>query len=342
MNLRAAAMIAALVFAGGSYAAAAQSGERQAGVVNGEIITEQQVRDAAAAVARRRTTAAPATEREALEAMHHALDAIAAEKMIAAEASKLQTTPQQILEAEVESNVETPSDAQVEAYYERNRARFTAPRAQALRQARQQLVELSRNRYFDALLRRLKREYGFKSFLEPLRTEVATAGHPARGPADAPVTIVEFSDFECPFCGALFPTLKALEQTHAKTVRLVYRHFPLTNIHPYAQKAAEASLCAHDQGRFWEMHDSLFGFQQDLTVKSLKLRARELNLDTAAFDACLDSGEQAARVKADMADAAKAGVTGTPTLFVNGRILLGNQPAELRALIEDELRRAGR
>jgi protein-disulfide isomerase len=104
-------------------------------------------------------------------------------------------------------------------------------------------------------------------------------------------------------------------------------------------KAAEASLCAHEQGRFWQMHDSLFGFQQDLTIDSLKLRAMELGLDVAAFSSCLDSGRQAPRIKSDIAEASKAGVSGTPTLFVNGRILLGNQPAELRALIEDELKR---
>jgi predicted DsbA family dithiol-disulfide isomerase len=260
--------------------------------------------------------------------------------MIAAEAASQQVTPQQIVEAEIESNVALPSREEVTAYYERNQARFTGPREQALAQARQQLIDASRNRFRESLLRRLKRQYGFKSFLEPLRTEVATTGHPSRGPENAPVTIVEFSDFECPFCGALFPTIKALEKNYPDTVRVVYRQFPLTNIHPYAMKAAEASLCAHEQGRFWQMHDSLFGFQQDLSVPSLTLRAMEIGLDLEAFGACLDSGRQAARIKQDMADGAKAGVTGTPTLFVNGRVLLGNQPAELRALIEDELQRS--
>src|SRR5580765_8807688 len=102
----------------------------------------------------------------------------------------------------------------------------------------------------------------------PARTEVATAGFPARGPATAPVTIVEFSDFECPFCGRLFPTLKAVENLYLDRSRIVYRQFPLRRIHPLAQKAAEASLCAHEQGRFWQMHDSLFGDQEHLTVRS--------------------------------------------------------------------------
>ena len=172
----------------------------------------------------------------------------------------------------------------------------------------------------------------------PQRTEISTAGYPARGPATAPVTIVEFSDFECPFCGRLFPTLKAVEKIYLDRVRIVYRQFPLRRIHPLAQKAAEASLCAAEQGRFWEMHDSLFGDQEHLTIDALKGRAVELKLDTAAFNACLDSGKQAAAIDRDIADGTKAGVTGTPTMFINGRMMVGAQPyAAIQAIIEDEL-----
>ncbi len=172
----------------------------------------------------------------------------------------------------------------------------------------------------------------------PQRTEIATAGYPARGPATAPVTIVEFSDFECPFCGRLFPTLKAVEKIYLDRVRIVYRQFPLRRIHPLAQKAAEASLCAGEQGRFWDMHDSLFGDQEHLTVDDLKARAVALKLDTATFNACLDSGKQVAAIDQDIADGAKAGVTGTPTMFINGRMMVGAQPyAQIQAVIEDEL-----
>jgi protein-disulfide isomerase len=174
----------------------------------------------------------------------------------------------------------------------------------------------------------------------PPRTEIATAGYPARGPATAPVTIVEFSDFECPFCGRLFPTLKAVEKIYLDRVRIVFRQFPLRKIHPLAQKAAEASLCANEQGRFWEMHDSLFGDQEHLTVDALKARAAALKLDTALFNMCLDSGKEAAAIDKDIAEGAKAGVTGTPTMFINGRKMVGAQPyAEIQAVIEDELRR---
>jgi protein-disulfide isomerase len=177
-------------------------------------------------------------------------------------------------------------------------------------------------------------------FLEPQRTEIATAGYPSRGPAAAPVTIVEFSDFECPFCGGLVPTLQAIEKSYGNQVRIVYRQFPLRKIHPDAEKAAEAALCANAQGRFWEMHDSLFGHQEDLTVDALKARAVALKLNAAAFNACLDSGTQAAAIDKDIAAGGQAGVTGTPTMFINGRKIVGNQPyARIREIVEDELAR---
>jgi protein-disulfide isomerase len=172
----------------------------------------------------------------------------------------------------------------------------------------------------------------------PERTEIATAGYPARGPATAPVTIVEFSDFECPFCGRLFPTLKIVERIYLERVRIVYRQFPLRRIHPLAQKAAEASLCANEQGRFWEMHDSLFSDQEHLTIDALKARAVTLKLDRAAFNTCLDSGKQVAAIDKDVAEGTKAGVTGTPAMFINGRMLVGAQPfATIQAIIEEEL-----
>jgi protein-disulfide isomerase len=174
----------------------------------------------------------------------------------------------------------------------------------------------------------------------PGRVDIATAGHPATGPATAPVTIVEFSDFECPFCGRLFPTLKTVEKIYLNRVRIVYRQFPLRKIHPRAEKAAEASLCAADQGRFWEMHDSLFSDQEHLTVDDLKARAVTLKLDAAAFNACLDSGRKVAAIDSDIADGAKAGVNGTPTMFINGRMMPGAQPyATIQAVIEEELQK---
>jgi protein-disulfide isomerase len=174
----------------------------------------------------------------------------------------------------------------------------------------------------------------------------ATAGNsPFLGPSNAKVTVIEFSDYQCPYCGAAAgtqatliaqfknqdPTWTASEPelvnlAKAGKIKLVFRNFPLTSIHQNAEKAAEASLCANDQGKFWQYHDLLFKNQDQLTVTNLKAFATELSLDTAKFNTCLDSGNKAAVVQQDIKDATAAGVSGTPTFFVNGQTVEGAQP----------------
>jgi predicted DsbA family dithiol-disulfide isomerase len=310
--------------------------------VDGETIAESQVLSAARADLAKLDANPPqpktAYDRTRLQILWKALDGIIEDKLIVAEAAKQQITRDHLLEAEVESNVETPSDAEVDAFYEANKAQIPGVKAQVLPQVRQYMIDASRRRYRTMLVENLKRSHRVVTYLDPLRTEIATAGYPARGPANAPVTIVEFADFECPYCGGLYPTLKQVESNYNGKVRLIYRQFPLVNSHPHAQKAAEASLCAQEQGRFWEFYDSLFSRQYELEVPQLKARAVALKMDTAAFDSCLDSGKQAAAIKKDQDDARKSGVSSTPTLFINGRSISGNRPyADLRAIIDDEL-----
>ena len=140
----------------------------------------------------------------------------------------------------------------------------------------------------------------------------------------------------------MIPTLDKVTETYGDQVRLVFRQFPLHSIHPQAQKAAEAALCANDQGKFWEMHDAMFGDQRNLDVAQLKSTAAGLELDATAFGQCLDSGQHAERVNSDLQAGMEAGVTGTPALFINGRFLSGAQPFEaISKVIDDELRRAG-
>jgi len=176
--------------------------------------------------------------------------------------------------------------------------------------------------------------------LEPPRTRVAATG-PSKGPEDAPITIVEFSDFECPFCSRINPTLAQVRQNYADQVRIVFRQYPLP-MHPNAVKAAEASLCAHEQGKFWEMHDVMFADQQQLGVEQLKAKASGIGLDPEDFNQCLDSGEYADEVQADLAAGAEAGVSGTPAMFVNGIPISGAVPYDqLSSVIDEELARKG-
>lgn len=332
---------AMMTFAG---IASAQSNPSRVAVVNGQTISEAELEKAASSdlkaldIKKLQNDAGLAQERQ--EILQKALEDVAAEKLIDAEAAKEGKTKEQLLEAEVESNVDTPSAEEVDAFYEANKDRIPIPKDQALPQVKQYMIERSRTHYRDILIARLKKDFGFKSYLEPLRTQIATAGFPSKGPDNAPVTIVEFSDFECPYCGGLFPTLKEIEKAYPQNVRIVYRQFPLTNLHPHAMKAAEASLCANEQHKFWEFHDSMFGNQRELSVPDLKQRAVDLNLDTKAFNECIDSGREGAAIQADIQEGAKAGVTGTPAMFINGRMLSGNQPyADIKEVIDDELQR---
>jgi protein-disulfide isomerase len=330
--------------------AAAQT-SRTLATVEGQIITEQQVLQAAAADLAKLDANKPqpqkAYDRARLEILWKALDSIIDDKLITLEAAKQNITKQRLIEVEIDSNVETPSPQEVDKFYEDNKAQVTAqlpgPKADALPKLRQYLIDSSRERYRKMLVGGLRRGYRITTNLDPLRTDIVVAGYPAHGPANAPVTLVEFADFECPYCGGLYPTLKLVEKGYADKVKFVFRQFPLTSMHPHAQKAAEASLCANEQGKFWEMHDAMYSNQDKLDVPSLKQRAVVLRMNAAAFNTCLDSGRMAEAVKKDQDDARKSGVSSTPTMFINGRLLSGNQPySVILGIIDDEIKRSGK
>ena len=232
------------------------------------------------------------------------------------------------------------SDADVTAFYEQNKARFEGPKGAVAGQIRKFLEQRAQTDARQRYVRELRAKHKVEIKLQPDRVAVAATG-PAKGPVGAPVTIVEFSDFQCSYCAQLTPVLNRVKQSYGDRVWLVFRQYPLGS-HPDAAKAAEAALCAAEQGKFWEMHDALFADQHALGVDQLKAKAKALALNTTSFNACLDSGARSAQVRTDASDGARAGVTGTPTLFINGRLLSGAAPAErISALIDDELRRAG-
>jgi len=171
-------------------------------------------------------------------------------------------------------------------------------------------------------------------------TIVSTDNDPSKGSDNAPVTIIEFGDFQCSFCGRFYTqSLPQIQSEYIDTgkVKLVYRDFPLGG-HQYAQKSAEAAECADDQGLFWEMHDKLFENQNALDMASLKQYAEALGLDTNQFDSCLDSGKYASEVRKDFQDGQAARVSGTPTFFINGHQVVGAQPfATFKQIIDSEL-----
>jgi len=165
-----------------------------------------------------------------------------------------------------------------------------------------------------------------------------------RGSPNASVIIVEFSDFQCPFCAKAYPTVKKVLEAYAGKVKLIYRDFPISSIHPFAQKAAEASECAEEQGKYWEYHDKLFETQQEWAEKGIplfKIYAEELGLDLQKFSSCFDGGKYTEEVLKDLSDGQSLGITGTPTFFINGKALVGAQSFEaFQKAVEEELGKA--
>ncbi len=276
------------------------------------------------------------------EARRAVLDEIVGNRLIDLEAKARGIDRTELVEREITAKVSV-SDGDVAQWYAANQARVegrTLEQASAL--IRPMLVaertETARTAYLD----RLQKNTAVTITLEPTRFEVAEAGRPAKGPAKAPVQIIEFSDFECSYCLRAGPTVAQVLSTYGDRIRFVYRHYPLPN-HPNARPSAEASACAEEQGRFWEYHDRLFANQSQLGSDDLKRHAAELGLEAEKFNTCFDSRTYQKRVEADIDAANAAGVSGTPAFFINGRMLSGAQPFErFKSVIDEELSRQKR
>jgi protein-disulfide isomerase len=277
---------------------------------------------------------------EEYRVMQAVLERHIGQMLFAREAKERKLSEAELEKIEVEGKVPPVTSTEINGVLEKSRERFktlSAEEARAKVEAgiRERKVQLRRMEYEGELRRRA----GVKILLDPPRYEVALGDDPARGPQDAPVTIVEFSDFQCPFCAQVGPAVKHVEARWPGKVRVVFRDFPLP-FHKEAGKAAEAATCAHEQNRFWEMHDTLFANQKNIFEADLKRYATELGLDVPAFSKCLDSGRYAAEWEADRKEGEGYGIGGTPTVFVNGRMLGGgfNQQA-LVQVVEEELER---
>jgi protein-disulfide isomerase len=262
------------------------------------------------------------------------------DRILTAEAAKRGVSKQDLIASEIAAKASEPTPQEIDNYYESNKARIPVPKEQAAGQIQQFLKQQNYIKAQDAFLEPLRKSYTAMPDLEPLRYPIETKGHAMKGKDSAPVTLVEFSDFQCSYCQLFSSTLGRIVTDYGDMVRLVYRHFPVSTLHPDAQKAAEAAICAQEQGHFWEMHDLLFQDSNKLKADDLKADAAKIGLDTKAFAACLDSGKYLDRLKRDVLDASKAGVNGTPALFINGRPLPGAVPyEEIAKLIDEELKK---
>jgi protein-disulfide isomerase len=234
------------------------------------------------------------------------------------------------------------TDADIQQFFEANKERAQGRTIDQLREPIREFLASQRQQQARAqLVDDLKSKgAGVRVMLDPPRVNVEIgADDPSKGPASAPVTIVEYSDFQCPYCARVNPTLEQVRKVYGDKVRIVFKDFPLPN-HLEAPKAAEAAHCAGEQGKYWELHDQMFANQQALQIPMIKQYATQLGLDMNAFSQCLDSGKHSARVAENMKSGEALGVGSTPTLYVNGRPVVGAQPFEtFKMVIDEELAR---
>lgn len=304
--------------------------------VDGTEITEQDLRKAAGLELAR-------LEEQLYELRKSQLDALIDQRLLEAEAKKRGLTVQALEESEIASRVTPVTEPEIEAFIEANRARIRGDVTQLRPQIRDFLREQrigTRRGEVVAGLRAAARVDVKMTAPAVFRADVDVADAPVRGAATAPVTIVEYSDFHCPFCRRVQPTLVALLEKYPGQVRLAYKHLPLDGLHPQARRVSEAAWCAGKQDRFWQFHDAVYAdTSNDASDAALTRYATAAGLDAAAFTACLAGPDARAAVQRDVEQGERLGLSSTPGFFVNGREIRGAQPLEaFVAIVDEELR----
>jgi protein-disulfide isomerase len=272
------------------------------------------------------------------------LEAMIVERVIAKEAAKRRVSEAALLDAEVTSKVGLVTEQEIDAFYQANKLPKDDDAARR-EQVRSRLQSQKIGAQREAFVKRLRSQAKVAVYLTPppvQRIQINVDGAPFVGAADAPVTIVEFSDFHCPFCQRAEDTIAQVLSRYGDRVRVIWRDYPVDNLHPQARKAHEAARCAADQGKFWPYQKALFAGPPK-QPDQLPAVAQAAGLDTASFTACVAGGNHQAAVQKDVEEGKRLDVTGTPTFFINGRVLVGAQPLEAFVrVIEDELARSGR
>jgi protein-disulfide isomerase len=261
--------------------------------------------------------------------------------LLTREAKKRGVSVEAVLGQEVNSKILPVGDDEIDVFYKSNKARITVD----LDKVREQIRGYLHNQKIDAqkalFLKSLRSRAKVVTYLKPppvFRAELSVTGEPFKGPENAPVTIVKFEDFYCPFCKQVQPTLTELLSRYNGKVRLVHKDLPLDSIHPRARQAAEAARCADEQGKFWSYHDTLYANSPKASTEDLKSYAKKIGLNVDAFDRCFASEKFKAAVQKDLNEGVQLGLTGTPTFFINGREVSGVQPLEaFTAIIDEEL-----
>jgi protein-disulfide isomerase len=271
------------------------------------------------------------------EMFRDGLNAMIAKALMEQEAAERGVTVDALQRTEVTEKTEKPTDEEIQTLYDANKEELGV----SLEEARERLVlyltNMRLNEARRAFIDRLKEKYPTSITLQAPTIEVAQGSRPARGGgANAAVTIIEFSDYECPYCKQAEPTVDKVMETYGDKVRLFYRDYPLP-FHNAAKPAAEAAHCANAQGKFWEYHQKLM-MSEELNAEAFKSLADAVGLERAKFDECLAKNDFADAIQKDMDDGEAAGVNGTPAFFINGRMIDGARPFEqFNQIIDEEL-----
>jgi protein-disulfide isomerase len=273
-------------------------------------------------------------------ARRRALEELVARRLLTIEAERRHVSVDDVLRENVHQRVAPVTASAIRSWRASNPALVPGgPQQQTDEEIRQRIVEDQTRELRSRYLKELRTHVSVVVFMTPPRDQVPThADEPAIGPLAAPVQFVVYSDFQCPYCARLAPLVGRLREQYGDRLRIVFRDFPLSDIHPDAFNAAVAARCAHAQGRFWEYHDRLFAHQQELGPQFLLTHAASIGLDAGEMARCLQAPESAALVRHSAQSGEALAVAGTPTVFINGRRLTGSHG--LRAFqetIEDEL-----
>jgi protein-disulfide isomerase len=278
-------------------------------------------------------------DNERYEALKEGLDELVAEELLKQEAAARKISPEQLESTEITGKAGEPTDAEIQQVFDANKQQL---QGQTLEQVKPRIVEFLKDQKAaarrEAFLTELKAKYKTTSSLKAPIIEVSAAGRPEKGPKDAPITMIVFSDYECPFCRRAEDTVEQVLKTYDGKIRYVFRDYPLP-FHQKARPAAVAANCAIPQGKFWEFNQK--AFKGDITPDGLKKIAGEVGMDAKQFDECVAKNDQKS-IDKDVEDGGSVGVNGTPAFFINGRGLSGAQPFEaFKEIIDDELAHAG-
>ena len=322
------ALLVAVPLFAGSTKNAKKNAVQPVATIGNVVVTEEELADAVGAKLTRLLT-------DVYTVRRGVLDELISNKLLEAEAKRRGVSVEELVKTEVAEKIVQPDVAEIERLYEGVAERYGGmPKEQAIAEITTSMRERRMQNRKAEYIRELNDAAGVRVNLQPPRVAVKAEG-PSRGNAAAPVTIIEFSDFECQFCGRAVETLKKIEDKYGDDVRIVFRDFPLA-FHRSAKRAAEAGHCANEFGKFWEMHDKLFSKGGPITDGDMTRYAVQIGIDQERWQTCMNSGRYKEAWKPAMEEAQLLGVQSTPTFFINGRLIVGAASYEAFSRVIDE------